>query len=54
VTILGSLLGGVPFIADNLEVILAAVIVVSVLPLIIDHFRKRAKRKKEEQGALTE
>jgi membrane-associated protein len=54
VTILGSLLGGVPFIADNLEVILAAVIIVSVLPLVIDHFRKRAKRKKEEQGAVAE
>jgi membrane-associated protein len=54
VTILGSLLGGVPFIADNLEVILAAVIVLSVLPLVIDHFRKRAKRRKEEQSALAE
>jgi membrane-associated protein len=54
VTILGSLLGGVPFVANNLEVILAAVIIVSVLPLVIDHFRKRAKRKKEEQGALAE
>jgi membrane-associated protein len=54
VTILGSLLAGVPFIADNLEVILAAVIIVSVLPLVIDHFRKRAKRKKEEQRALAE
>jgi membrane-associated protein len=54
VTILGSLLGGVPFIADNLEVILAAVIIVSVLPLVIDHFRKRAKRKREEQRAVAE
>ena len=54
VTILGSLLGGVPFIANNLEVILAAVIIVSVLPLVIDHFRKRAKRKKEEQGVVAE
>jgi membrane-associated protein len=54
VTILGSLLGGVPFIADNLEVILAAVVIVSVLPLLIDHFRKRAKRRREEQGAIAE
>lgn len=54
VTIIGSLLSGVPFIADNLEVILVAVIVVSLLPLVIDHFRKRAKRKKEEQSAVAE
>jgi membrane-associated protein len=52
VTILGSLLGGVPFVADNLEVILAAVIVVSVLPLVIEHLRKRAKRKREAQRAF--
>ncbi|MCU1473534.1 VTT domain-containing protein [Amnibacterium sp.] len=54
VTILGSLLSGVPFIADNLEVILAAVVIVSVLPLLIDHFRKRAKRRREEQRAVAE
>jgi membrane-associated protein len=54
VTILGSLLSGVPFIANNLEVILAAVILVSVLPLLIDHLRKRGKRKKEEQGVVAE
>jgi membrane-associated protein len=54
VTILGSLLSGVPFIANNLEVILAAVILVSVLPLLIDHLRKRSKRKKEEQGVVAE
>lgn len=47
VTVVGSLLGGVPFVANNLEVILAVVVIISVLPLVIDHFRKRAKRRRE-------
>lgn len=52
VTVLGSLLGGVPVIADNLEAILAAVVVVSVLPLGVDVLRKRARRKKEAQRVV--
>jgi membrane-associated protein len=54
VTVLGSLLGGVPFVADNLEIILAVVVIVSVLPLVIDHLRKRAKRKKEAERVVPE
>jgi len=52
VTVVGSLLGGVPVIADNLEAILAAVVVVSVLPLAVDFFRKRSRRKKEARRVV--
>ncbi|HEV7622658.1 MAG TPA: VTT domain-containing protein [Amnibacterium sp.] len=49
VTVLGSLLGGIPVIANNLELILAAVVVVSVAPLGIEYLRKRSRRKKQEK-----
>ncbi|HEY0374923.1 MAG TPA: VTT domain-containing protein [Amnibacterium sp.] len=49
VTVVGSLLGGIPVIADNLELILAAVVFVSVAPLGIEYLRKRARRRKQEQ-----
>lgn len=52
VTVVGSLLGGVPFVANNLEVILAVVVIVSVLPLVIDALRKRAKRRREAADVL--
>lgn len=41
VTLLGSVLGGLPFIADNIEVLLVVVVVVSVLPVVIGVLRKR-------------
>ncbi len=49
VTIIGSLLGGVPFVANNLEVILALVVLISVLPLAIEYLRKRSARRKDER-----
>jgi membrane-associated protein len=53
VTVAGSLLGGVPVIADNLEVLLAAVVLVSVLPVVIGALgkRRRAAREAEHAGA---
>lgn len=41
--IVGALLGNVPFIHDNLSVILAVIIVVSVLPVVIEVVGKRRK-----------
>lgn len=41
VTVVGSLLGGVPFIADNIDVLLTVIVLVSVLPVIIGQVRKR-------------
>ena len=45
VTVVGSLLGGVPFIANNLDVLLAVVVLVSVLPIVITQVRKRMRAR---------
>ena len=41
--LVGALLGNVPFIHDNLSVILAVIIAVSVLPVVIEVAGKRRK-----------
>lgn len=41
--VVGALLGNVPFIHDNLSVILAVIIAVSVLPVVIEVVGKRRK-----------
>ena len=51
VTLLGTALGKVPFIRDNLEVLLLVVVAVSVLPVVIGALRKRAKARRERSGA---
>jgi len=47
VTVVGSLLSGVPFITDNIDVLLAVVVLVSVLPVVIGQLRKRRARRRE-------
>jgi len=47
VTVVGSLLSGVPFITDNIDVLLAVVVLVSVLPVVIGQLRKRRARGRE-------
>ncbi|MGN6446865.1 DedA family protein [Amnibacterium sp.] len=46
VTVVGSLLGGVPFIVNNIDVLLTVVVVVSVLPIVIDQVRKRVRARR--------
>lgn len=50
VTVLGSLLGGVPFITDNIDVLLSVLVAVSVLPLMISALRRRSRRRSAEAG----
>ncbi|MFD1721279.1 DedA family protein [Amnibacterium endophyticum] len=50
VTVVGSFLGGLPFIANNIDVLLAAVVVVSVLPIVIDQLIKRARRRRAAEA----
>ena len=50
VTVVGSSLGGLPFVANNLEVILAIVVLISVLPIVIEYLRKRSARRKAERA----
>jgi membrane-associated protein len=46
VTVVGSLLGGVPFITDNIDVLLTVIVLVSVLPVILSQVRKRIKARR--------
>jgi membrane-associated protein len=46
VTIVGSLLGGVPFITDNIDVLLTVIVLISVLPVIISQVRRRLKARR--------
>lgn len=48
---LGELLGEVPFIKNNLEVIAIVIVFVSVLPIIIEIVNKYIKNKREENQA---
>lgn len=43
VTVVGSLLGGVPFITDNIDVLLTAIVLISVLPVIVGQVRRRVR-----------
>lgn len=44
VTVLGSLLGGVQFITDNIDVLLTVLVVISVLPLLLRALHRRRGR----------
>jgi membrane-associated protein len=50
VTLAGTALGKVPFIRDNLEVLLVVVVAVSVLPVVIGALRKRAQARRAERS----
>jgi membrane-associated protein len=50
VTFLGYLLGNIPFVKDNIEIILIAVVLISVIPIAIEYVRHR-KEKSAESAA---
>lgn len=46
VTLLGFWLGSVPFVKDNLEVMLIVIVLVSVVPMVVEYVRhRRAERR---------
>jgi membrane-associated protein len=45
VTILGYFLGQVSFVRDHIELILLAIVVVSVVPLVIEYLRARSRNR---------
>lgn len=45
--IAGALLGGIDIVRNNIELIGVIIVVVSVLPVVIEYLRNRAKAKKE-------
>ncbi|ARF56724.1 DedA family protein [Streptomyces gilvosporeus] len=52
VTVLGSLLGNIPFVHKNIEAILIAIVLVSVIPIAIEFLRARSKAKKEAAAGV--
>jgi membrane-associated protein len=53
----GVLLGGIPFVANNIDVLMLVVVAVSVLPLVIHALRQRRSRtsgRREEMDAPVE
>ena len=46
-TVLGYLIGNVPVIRDNLELVLIIIVLVSVLPMVFEYLRERRKLKAE-------
>ncbi|MEV0979822.1 VTT domain-containing protein [Streptomyces sp. NPDC049915] len=49
VTLLGSWLGNVDFVKNNIEAILILIVLVSVVPIAIEFLRARSKNKKAQQ-----
>jgi membrane-associated protein len=51
VTLLGYYLGSIPFVADNVEVMILAFVAIAIVPVAVEYLRERAARKLE---AITE
>ncbi|CAL9498200.1 hypothetical protein SUDANB145_03362 [Streptomyces sp. enrichment culture] len=51
VTLLGSWLGGIDFVKENIEAILILIVLVSVVPIAIEFLRARSKNKKNPPQA---
>jgi membrane-associated protein len=49
ITLLGYALGGVTLIRENLEIAVLAIVAISVLPMVIEALRGRAKARKQVQ-----
>lgn len=47
----GILLGNIPFISNHFEMVVVAIIIISVLPAVIEFWRARAKAKREAMAA---
>ena len=43
VTVAGSLLSGVPFITDNIDILLTVIVLISVGPIVVGQVRKRIR-----------
>jgi membrane-associated protein len=45
ITVLGSLLGGVGFIANNVDAIFVLIVLVSVVPIVLEYLKARREKK---------
>ena len=48
VTLLGYYLGSIPFVKNNIEVMILAFVAIAVVPVAVEYLRERAARKLEE------
>jgi membrane-associated protein len=53
VTVLGYFLGQITFIKDNIELILVAIVALSLVPVVIEVLRARRNGKKTQPGQQT-
>ena len=47
-TLLGYYLGSIPFVKNNIEVMILAFVAIAVVPVAVEYLRERAARKLEE------
>jgi membrane-associated protein len=52
-TVLGSLLGGLPFVADHIDLLAVGLVVVSVLPIVVTALRRSHAARAEQRVAAT-
>jgi membrane-associated protein len=45
VTLLGYYLGSIPFVKNNVEVMILAFVLIAVVPVAVEYLRERAARK---------
>lgn len=50
VTLLGASLGNIAFVHQHIELILVAIVLISVVPIAIEYLRARGKAKKEQSA----
>ncbi|GAA2794868.1 DedA family protein [Streptomyces showdoensis] len=50
VTLLGASLGKIDFVHKHIELILVAIVLISVVPIVIEYLRARAQSKKKQQA----
>ncbi len=51
-TFVGYFLGGIPFVANNIDVIAIIIILISVMPMVIAYFNKRRKATKAQSPSV--
>jgi len=52
-TVLGSLLGGLPFVADHIDLLAVGLVVVSVLPIVVTALRRSRAARVEKAATAT-
>lgn len=51
VTVLGFYLGQIPFVHDNIEMMLILIVLISIVPIVIEVIRARRERRTAERGS---